>query len=150
MKNVNLYDLVGGKVSYENFAGIDPDKHAISFADRPYTADIHSSFLRIHFLKHEYSYDRRYDIEKVYPSRSSNEKNIETLDHHAYKLTFNNPKKHDSPESFYISLTWKQDVIFTLFRLFRWMKAKDNLIWIINIIVLLLNVLGFFMNKCPR
>ena len=145
--NVNLYQQAGGCLDRSAFSLIEATKGSVSTSTIPFKADIGIDHLVIHFKDNDYSFARPYSYEKAYPAKKKKDGKKEKIDPRCFKLTFNNPHDSERQVSFYVSLNAWQSLRFCLYRIIKWFKRRDNILWFVNIIVLILNIIAFFYHK---
>lgn len=141
IRNIKLYKCTGGYLDISSYKLLELEKGSILCSTIPICVDITTNKLIIYFKGNNYSFARPYDYEKVYVSKHSKKNQSETFEPFCYKITFNNPHDSEKRISGYITLTWFQNIVFSWYRLRRWLKEKDNILWIINILVLILNII---------
>lgn len=119
---------------------MESTKNTVLCATIPYSVDINANKLIIHFKDNDYSFARSFEYKRVYVAKQVKKKNSETFEPHCYKLTFNNPHDSEKSCSWYVSLTWFQNLVFCWYRFVRWFKDINNILWVANILVLMLNI----------
>ncbi len=133
IKHVKLYQIHGGRIDYNGEKLRRSFGSAVLNSTIPEFIDIGVRHVNIHFEANEFIYARPYTIEKVFPVRKAQGSKHEDIERRAYRLSFNNPHKNETLFSSVICLSNCQNVVLTLYRLFRWLSVKENLLRLANI-----------------
>ena len=144
IRNIKLYQIHSGCIDYNDERLRRSLGSSILNSQRPEFIDIGFNYVKIYYEGSEYSYARPYTIEKVYPAKRKQKSKKETIERYAFRLSFNNPHNKEELYSSIICLSITQNVLFSFFRFFRWFLVKDNLLWFINMFVLILNVVATY------
>lgn len=147
IKNVNLYQVSSGRIDKAEFTRLKEVKGSALTAQIPFTTDIGIRYLIVHFKGNDYSFARTYTYEKAYPATKNKDEKQEIIESRCYKLTFNNPHDSEKPITRFIILSKGQNFLFFFVRVINWFSSKDNSLWLVNIIVLILNIIAFIFHK---
>ena len=142
---VELYKLTNNNhINYHEYESMEEANSSSPYSTTPFKADIKLDELIVHFKGDEYSFARTYSYKQIYPAKRTENGKTEVIERRCYMLTFNNPHDAENPVSRVVVLTCLQNLKFGIFRGWRWIRKKENLLWITNIIILILNIVALF------
>ena len=146
IRNIKLYPNAKGKPDITGYNAIinairEKKISVVEISAIPLIINISMNHIDIFFGLEEYSFARIYSIEKAFPPELLEDEKKEIIRQRCYRITFKNPRNDENLYSGFIILNKNQNLTIKLFRFIRWFRYKENLLWLINILVLLLNII---------